>query len=112
VAQDPGEQLAGRGGGCLLAGRLDEPDPVAHRRRLGVQALLGLRQHRRRRVEERDPVAQAGQRQGLVRSATAHVEHRGRRLRQVGEELLVQDERPDPALDGRVRAVDELVCQR
>ena len=79
--------------------------------------LVGLREARLRRedgarVAHGDLVTEAGQGERLVPGATADVEHRARRLRQVGEELLVQDERPDPALDGRVRTVDERVCQR
>jgi hypothetical protein len=48
-----------------------------------LESLLGFVQHRRRRVKQRHVVTGLGQRERLMASAAAHVEHGRWRCRQV-----------------------------
>jgi hypothetical protein len=83
VTQDGREALAvHRLVGILPVGP-HERDPLPRLLGQPRQALPGLVQHRRRRVEQGDVVSGLGQRKRLVAGAAADVEHRRGRRRQV-----------------------------
>ena len=55
-----------------------------------LESLSCLVQHRRRRVEQRHVVAHLGQRKRLMARTATDVQHRGRWLGQMLEQLLMQ----------------------
>ena len=59
--------------------RLDQPHARPDVVGFGCQSFPRLGQHRLRRVQDRDVVAEPGQRERLVPGTSADVEHRGRR---------------------------------
>ena len=95
-----------------LAGRSDQPDPRPDVVGFRCDPLLGLGQHRSRWVQDRDVVPQPSEGERLVPRTSANVQHRGRRGRQVPQELLVQDVGPHLPLHGGVGAIDERISQR
>jgi len=112
VAQHGREQLAA---GCLagvLTGRLHQPDATSDLLGLCCQPQLGFRQHGCRRIEQRHLVAGPGEREGLVASATANVQHCGWGLGEVLHQLVVEHEGTDLPLHRGVRLVHELVGHR
>jgi hypothetical protein len=112
VTQHGGELLPAGRRRRLLAERLDQPDPAAHLGRLRAQAVLGVGEHGRRRVEDGDPEAESGQGQRLVACASADVEDRRRRRGEVSEQLPVEDKGAHLPLDRGLRAFHEGIGQR
>lgn len=92
------ELLAGGDLSGVLPSGFNEPDPAPHSLRFGAQPPFGLRQHGRRGIEDGDVKTQSGQRQGLVPGTSPDIQHRGRRLSQVSEQLLVHDKGPNLTL--------------
>lgn len=111
MAQHHVEPLAAEHLDRAFAGAFDQSDSAPHRLGFGPQALVGLGQHRRGRIEQRHLKAQPGERQRLVGRAAADVEHRGRGPAGVRQQVLMQHEGADPTLDRGVCPLDELLSQ-
>jgi hypothetical protein len=111
MTQHGGEALATRRRQGVLAAGLHQRHPSLGLVRQPRQALPGLVQHRRRRVEQGHVVTGLSQRERLMARAAADVEHRRGRGGQMLQQLLVQHVGAHVPLHRGVRLIGELAGQ-
>ena len=99
-------------GRCVLPSPSHEADPCAHIRRFCGETPTGSLEHRFRGIDESDAITSPRQRNGIMTGAATHVDDRGRRRWEKGQEILVQDVRPHPPAQRRVVLDSETIRKR